>query len=82
MANRLTAAAEARSAGTVTNLASGIRYIQPGPPVQQLGPTPPGGMPAAQPAANALIPAFIAAAQAAADTLSGKVSAATEPELV
>ena len=49
------------------------RYVQPGPPVQQLGPTPPGGLPAANPGATAVNAAIIAAAQAAADSLAGKV---------
>ena len=47
--------------------------MQPGPPVQQLGPTPPGGLPAANPGATAVNAAIIAAAQAAADNLAGKV---------
>ena len=50
------------------------RYVQPGPPVQQLGPTPPGGLPAANPGATVVNAAIIAAAQAAADSLAGKVS--------
>lgn len=74
MANRLSAAAEARSAGTITNLSGGIRYVQPGPPLLSTGPTPPGGMPAVSPAhMPGPVPAFILAAQAAADSLSGRV---------
>ena len=76
MANRLSAAAESRTAGTITNLSGGIRFVQPGPPALSTGPTPPGGRPAATPVASSgPIPAFILAAQAAADSLSGRVSA-------